>query len=73
MSLNSEIENIARCLFEIEISMLQLSAYEEGFDKTIGLPYRSEWRNMGEAQEWWIKKAKEYIKDGGISLREGEG
>lgn len=68
MSKKSEIENIARCLFEIEISLLQLNDYAEGYDKLFGLPYRSKWEEMGGTQNWWIKEAKKYIKKQGIEL-----
>ncbi len=63
-----EIENIARCLFEIEISLGQLSAYEEGLDKLFGLPYRSKWGEMGDTQKWWVGEAEKYIKKQGIKL-----
>ena len=72
MSKQTEIENIAKCLFEIEISLGQLNAYEEGLDKLIGLPYKSKWGEMGDdSQQWWIEQAKKYIKEQGIII-EGE-
>ena len=68
MTRDEEIENIAKCLFGIEISLVQLNAYEEGYDKSFGLPVRSEWVNMGEdSQKWWIEQAKKYIKEQGIN------
>lgn len=68
MTKKGEIKHIARCLFEIEISLGQLSAYEEGMDKLLGLPMRSKWKNMGTTQKWWIKRAKKYIEERGIKL-----
>jgi hypothetical protein len=69
MSKQTEIENIARCLFEIEISLGQLSAYKEGHDKLFGLPIRSEWINIGyDSQRCYIEQAKNYIKEQGRNI-----
>lgn len=69
MSKQTEIENIAKSLFEIEISLGQLSAYEEGLDRLFGLPYRSKWEEMGDTQKWWIEQAKNYIIKREINIK----
>lgn len=66
----TEVENIARCLFEIRVSLGQLAAYEEGLDKLFGLSYRAKWENVGEdTQKWWVSQAEKYIKKQGIETK----